>query len=440
MRALTNLGKYEESRTIGTQLLADDENNIFALYEMSRIENKKNNLEQAKIYLEKILHISPDMGQQVVVSKLARINNLIEQKRQIEESHILEEMRYKQSLEGQQAEFAKKLIKEENLYTIEMQNEFIEQKSKEFINGKIRKENLKEIWEELKKYPDKTKSVIFIVDLYSKITDYYIIPIKSLEVYAEQAETLTSEDYNNILDEITKYRRSIKLGNAIKQKEANDAKIKEQREYSKEIIEKLKNGEISKSDIHTIISKLQLYPDKTRSIFLISKLYEILYDKNEALIQLSNYAKSNNLDEKQKSMLVKMQNVIDTRENKKNITTSKLRKIYIKKDNEEKRYAKVIEKQQIIDYIKQGKNVLEIFESMKERGTSIKTITKIRKQVIQKDEKLQMENIKLEGIVKKLLQSGFKPKQVHKLVAYDVPILRIQEIQKEIQKENEHTI
>ena len=215
--------------------------------------------------------------------------------------------------------------------------------------------------------------------------------------------------------------------------------LKEQKDYSKEIIEKLKNGEISKEEMPKIIEKLEEFPDKVRSTFLISKLYEILYDKKEALSKLANYAKKNNLDEQEKSLLVQMQDVLSKRDSKLNTTTSRLRKIYKVKENEEKVYKKKVQKDAIINYILDGKTVLEISEIMKENGTSIKTISKIRKSYIQKNETLRTENIKLEGIVRKLLQSGFSSNQVHKLVEYDVSMPTIEEIRTEMEnkKENE---
>lgn len=110
------------------------------------------------------------------------------------------------------------------------------------------------------------------------------------------------------------------------------------------IIDKLRKGEIDKKEILSIITKLQEYPDKVRSTFLISKLYEVLYNKDEALEQLANYAKSNKLNEDELEILVQMQSGILTNDEKRNTTTMKLRKLYLSKDRQNKLYKKKIEK------------------------------------------------------------------------------------------------
>lgn len=94
----------------------------------------------------------------------------------------------------------------------------MELKNKEFISGKLSKDDLKETWDELKKYPDTTKGLIFILDLYSKATEDYTMPIKTLEMYSDEAYTLTPEEYNNILNEISRYRQLSKIDKMLNDK------------------------------------------------------------------------------------------------------------------------------------------------------------------------------------------------------------------------------
>ena len=383
---------------------------------------------------------------QEVVKKILDINpeNMVAKKDFILASSYIKKVQRNKiksqplNINEMQEQFAKEQLAKENAFTVEKQEEYIDSINTKFQNGEIKKENLKEIWKNLERYPDRTRSIIFILDLYAKITEYYIIPVKALEVYADKTYTLTPEEYDNVLNEISKYRKHIAIQEYAKEKDKKMQSLKEQKDYSKEIIEKLKNGEISKEEMPKIIEKLEEFPDKVRSTFLISKLYEILYDKKEALSKLANYAKKNNLDEQEKSLLVQMQDVLSKRDSKLNTTTSRLRKIYKVKENEEKVYKKKVQKDAIINYILDGKTVLEISEIMKENGTSIKTISKIRKSYIQKNETLRTENIKLEGIVRKLLQSGFSSNQVHKLVEYDVSMPTIEEIKAEMENKKEN--
>ena len=339
-------------------------------------------------------------------------------------------------MEERLKEFANRNMAEENKYTLEAQEEYITSIANEFKKGNLKKENLKEIWEELKKYPDETKGLIFILDLYSKMTEHYIIPIKTLEMYAEEAYTLTPKEYNDILNEISRYRELSNLDKILNDREELNKKKGEQRDYSKEVIEKLKKGEISKKDIPSIIIRLQQYPDKVKSTFLISKLYEIIYDKKEALNQLANYAKSNKLNENELNMLVQMQENISGNHEKRNTTTKKLRKLYLSKDKEEKVYEKKIEKETILSYIYQGKSVSDIFEIMKDDGTSLKTISRMRKNAILKDDNLRVENARLEQIAINMFNAGFSNRQVYQLLGFDISVPRLKEIRENI-KENE---
>ena len=271
--------------------------------------------------------------------------------------------------------------------------------------------------------------------------------IKKLKNNEEELEKLYNdlkEVVSKILEinpenEIAKYRRYIEIDKYAKEKAKREQSIKEQKEYSKKIIERLKNGEISKEEIPQITGKLREFPDKVRSTFLISKLYEILFDKKEALLQLANYANINKLNQQEKDLLIQMQEMLTSKRNPKlNTTTLRIRKMYETKENQEKVYKKKIQKDTITNHILDGKTVLEIFEIMKENGTSIKTISKIRKNIIDKNEALRTENIKLEGIVGKLLQAGFSSNQVHKLVEYDVSMTKIEEIREGIESKKEN--
>lgn len=447
--ALYNLKQWNEAEKIGQQILESDSENVVVLNKLANISSKKKEFNTAIEYLEKITQINP--SNQNFKKKLEEIKQMAEtvatlhththgqylkkQENYPVELEVEKEINNK-PLEERLKEFANRNMAEENKYTLEAQEEYITSIANEFKKGNLKKENLKEIWEELKKYPDETKGLIFILDLYSKMTEHYIIPIKTLEMYAEEAYTLTPKEYNDILNEISRYRELSNLDKILNDREELNKKKGEQRDYSKEVIEKLKKGEINKKDIPSIIIRLQQYPDKVKSTFLISKLYEIIYDKNEALNQLANYAKSNKLNENELNMLVQMQESISGNNEKRNTTTKKLRKLYLSKDKEEKVYEKKIEKETILSYIYQGKSVSDIFEIMKDDGTSLKTISRMRKNAILKDDNLRVENARLEQIAINMFNAGFSNRQVYQLLGFDISVPRLKEIRENI-KENE---
>ena len=65
-----------------------------------------------------------------------------------------------------QKEFARENIEKEEKYTIENQEDFMGSTMKDFLNGNLKKEDLQDVWAELKKYPDTTQGLIFILDLF----------------------------------------------------------------------------------------------------------------------------------------------------------------------------------------------------------------------------------------------------------------------------------
>ena len=465
--SLYNLKDWNKAEEIGKQILENDSENVVVLNRLANISAKKKEYNTAIGYLEKIIQINPDNqnfkkkleeikqmaqtvealhtrislknhGDSVEEPKVKRIKNnksVEERQKEIAKENLAKDdnlVEYNETIEEQQQEFAKENIAKENKYTLENQEEYMNSIAKKFKSGDLKKENLKETWEELKKYPDKTKGLIFILELYSKMTEHYIMPIKTLEMYADDAYTLTPKEYNDILDEISRYRQLSKLDQMLNDRDELNKKKGEQRDYSKEVIEKLKKGEITKKEIPSIIVRLQQYPDKVKSTFLISKLYEIIYDKDEALNQLANYAKSNKLNENELNMLVQMQESISGNNEKRNTTTGKLNKLYLSKDKEHKLYKKKIEKETILSYIAQGKSVSDIFEIMKNDGTSLKTISRMRKNAIAKDDNLRIENLKLEQIAINMFNAGFNNKQVYQLLGFDISIPRLQEIRENI--------
>ena len=143
-------------------------------------------------------------------------------------------------------------------------------------------------------------------------------------------------------------------------------------------------------------------------------------------------------------MLVKMQEIIDKRPEKKNSTTKKLNKLYLSKDTKYKSYKKKVEKETILKYILQGKSVQDIYDMMRESGVSLKTISKMRRNAIIKNENLAVENLKLEQVAINMLNNGFSARQVYQLLKFDISLPRILELRNNVleikSKEKENDI
>ena len=96
-------------------------------------------------------------------------------------------------------------------------------------------------------------------------------------------------------------------------------------------------------------------------------------------------------------------------------------------------------KNEIVNEIKQHRTVKQILESMKEKGVTLKSVSKIRTHFLKKNEDYAMEHQRLCRYAKNLLRSGYNIEQVYEIMEYDISLSRLKEISQEILKEREDT-
>lgn len=290
LKSLFITGKIEEAEQIANTLLNDYGKDEIALWYLSKIQRERGNLEKEKGYLEEILSNSPEGTQIKVQQRLERVKHLLENQK--------EEEQLKKGLE-------------EN-YTEETRQEFIEQARRDFIYGNIGLTEIEQLIQEARKYPNFVKSLIVLLDIKLKITDNKQDKIDELENYIDEEFSVTPEEYDNILNEIAQTRKEIKEDNIVEQYLDREKKeeVKRQREYSKYVIERLGKGEIKRDDLPEIVSQLEKFKDRTRAIFLITKLYEILYDKEKAYNELMKYTYIADLTKEEQEGIAKMQKLL----------------------------------------------------------------------------------------------------------------------------------
>ena len=290
VKALFVTGEIEEAEQNANELISVYGKDEIALWFLSKIEREKGNLEKEKEYLETILSNSPEGTQMKVQQRLERVKHLLENQK--------EEEQLKKGLE-------------EN-YTEETRQEFIEQARRDFIYGNIGLTEIEQLIQEARKYPNFVKSLIVLLDIKSKITDNKQDKIDELENYIDDEFSVTPEEYDNILNEIAQTRKEIKEDNIVEQYLDREKKeeVKRQREYSKYVIERLGKGEIKRDDLPEIVSQLEKFKDRTRAIFLITKLYEILYDKEKAYNELIKYTYIADLTKEEQEGIAKMQKLL----------------------------------------------------------------------------------------------------------------------------------
>lgn len=418
VKALFITNQNEEAEQKIEELLEINENDEIGLWYLSKIQRESGNIEKEKECLEKILENSPKGSQVRIQQRLEKIKNIIEQQN--------EQKQLEEGLKG--------------IYTEETRQQFINTIYTEFLEGKVTSKNIDDIIEKTKKYPNFNNSIIILADIKSKITGNRQDKINELDKYIDEEYSITPEEYSNVLDEISGTRRQIEEDKEIeryledKDKQEKIKDSKEQREYSQMIIKQLNEGKITQENLPKIIEKLEGFKDRTRSIFLITKLYEILYDRETAYKELIKYTHISNLSDKEKERIAQMQRLLTQKEIKKG-GTYRIKKIYKAKSQEEKKYTKKINKEEIIRLLDERKTVKQIANILKERGISLKSIAKVKSFYLRENEDLRKENEKLEIYARNLLKEGYKIQDVYDIMECDIPIPKLQKIEKEIKEQ-----
>lgn len=421
VKSLYILGEPKLAKQEIEDLLNIDDKDEIGLWYLSKIQRNNADIEGEKETLEKILENS-EIGTNIKAQKrLELVKHIIEQK-QIEEQ--LEE------------------AKQES-YTEEKRKEFIEQLQKDFVSGDLAKKDIAGKIEEARKYPNFEKSLIELTDMEAMMTGDKAQKIDTLETYIDTEPSITAEGYGQVLDEISKTREDIaseqKLEAYLNKKEEQEKKEKQesrikQREYSKEIIARLNKGEISKEELPDIIKKLETFIDRTRSIFLITKLNEILYNREKAYEELIKYNKILDLSPSEKREIAQMQKALTDR-HKETKTVKRIKGMYKKKEQRQQNYQKKVQKEKIKQLLDEGKTVKQIFNHMKESGIAIKTITLVKAKHTKGNEALEREQLKIQEDAQALLKGGYTPDEVYEIVEYDVPISTLRKMNRELRKE-----
>ena len=435
------LQQIENAEILSKELLERNPENIIALNYLSKIERSKGNLEKEKEYLERMIELSSEEKEQKATMRLARVNLILDGTKN-------EERLYGNSLKDgmtindeEQKKYAEERMDEKIFFTIEEQEDYINQKYKEFIEGKIQKKQLTEIIEELKKYPEQTTSMLFIVDLYSKMTGKYESSIDKLEQYKAKNK-LSENEIDSVNEEIKKYSTILSFNEKQEQVEneekiERDKKIKEQRVYSKFILEKIKKGKIKREELPEIVEKLENYPDKARSIFLITKIYEIVEGRSPALKMLAKYTMLEDLSDYERRIIADMQNTINDKMKYESSTTERLKGIYLKKqkkdEQKERSYKRKIQKETVIKYIEEGKSIEQI-EKLLAKNNDVMTTTAIRKirdKYAQENENIKERILQVRVTANELLEAGYNSNQVYNFIGYEISLKEIKQIENE---------
>ena len=426
------LQQIENAEIVSKELLEKNPKNVIALHYLSKIERNKGNLEKEKEYLERIIELSSEEEEPKATMRLARVKLILN------EGQLYRATLGVQRRDEEQRKYAKEKMNENMFFTAEDQKDYINQKYKEFSEGKIQKKHLLDIIEELKRYPEQTTSMLFIVDLYSMITGDYQSSMNKLEQY-KLKNKLPENEVNAVNEEIKKYSTILSFNERQEQVESEaksqrEKQIKEQRAYSKFILEKMKKGKIKREELPEIVKRLENYPDKARSIFLITKIYEIVDGRISALKMLAKYTMLKNLSYHERKIITDMQNTINYNMKYESSTTEELKTFYANKNEQiAKKHEQKVKKDTVIKYIEKGNSIGQIKELLANNGIVMTTtaIRKIRDTYAQKNENIKERILQIRVAAKNLLKNSYTPKQVYEFIGYDIPLKEIKQMENE---------
>lgn len=318
VRCYTIKGEYDVGRIFGQKALEENPNSISILYTMAELELRGRNAEKAIEYNAQILSQYPNdkranKQKERIEARLEQLKrkgkirdkvSIVEKEEQPEFIQIAKQKVLEQeqmefgkkdveeqepSIEEQQLEFAKDKMQPER-YSIEAKKEYMDKIIKMFLDGQVNNKNLTEIKQELYKYPNNTETALFLSELFYDMKGSEERGIQELN---KSRHLVENED--TLEEKISNFRKRLDAKEYIEKRE-DEQKIKqeqlkkEQREYSRQIIKRIDNGELTKEEVAEVIKNLEKYPDRSKALYLITKLYQGYYGTKEALGYLAKYS------------------------------------------------------------------------------------------------------------------------------------------------------
>lgn len=315
IRCYTIKGEYDVGRIFGQKALEENPNSISILYTMAELELRGRNAEKALEYNAEILFQYPNdkkanIQKERIEDKLKQLRKIRDKVSrvsreeqpefiQIAKQNVLEQEQrefgkkdveeQEPSIEEQQLEFAKDKMQSER-YSLEAKKEYMDKITKMFLDGQVNNKNLNEIKQELYKYPNNTETALFLSELFYAMKGSEERGIQELN---KSRHLVENED--PLEEKISNFRKRLDAKEYIEKRE-DEQKIKqeqlkkEQREYSRKIIKRIDSGELTKEEVPEVIRNLEKYPDRSKALYLITKLYQGYYGTKEALGYLAKYS------------------------------------------------------------------------------------------------------------------------------------------------------
>ena len=184
VKSLYLIGEKEEAKNKGEEFLKSNNEDEIILWYMCKIERDKGNLQGEKEYLEKFINVSQKRIPLRVIKRLDNVNLILEKQ-------------------------ANELKAQEEKFTEEARQVWLESIKKEFQYGKISLKDVEDKIKEARNYPNYIKSFIELLKLKTMITEDLQGEIEELDKYLETEYSISKEDYKLILDEMSRIKNQI---------------------------------------------------------------------------------------------------------------------------------------------------------------------------------------------------------------------------------------
>lgn len=184
IKSLYVLKEYDTAQNRGEEFLKENSNDEIIVWYMSKIARNNGYLNTEKQYLEKLIEITKNGVPLKAMKRLEKIKSILEEQN-----------------------FEKQLQQEIN--TEEDRSVWIENIQKSFQNGELSLEEIKEKIKEARKYPNYVKSLIELLDMKTMITEDYQEELQEINEYLETEYSISTEEYNEILNAMTEIKNKI---------------------------------------------------------------------------------------------------------------------------------------------------------------------------------------------------------------------------------------
>ena len=236
------------------------------------------------------------------------------------------------------------------------------------------------------------------------------------------------EEQHKLEQELEKMNASIAKFDKLREQHKND--LNEHTAVIEELLKKYNIREKYKSELHSeqdVPAPETKQPEEAKSI-------EVPSEENKETTPVIDDTQKDNKTEQVETITVEGP-AENEQPHKETDTMKRIKGIYKRKEEKEERYHKKIQKEKIKQWLEEGKTVKQIFNLLKDSGTTLKTIISVKGKYSKGNEVLESRRKMIEEDAQALLKGGYTPDEVFEIIEYDVPISTLKQMNRTIRKQ-----